>query len=142
MSSPAPQPENVRVSKRTLEKLIPRRSSIGSVSVNGDLDEAAGAADATACLRDGYFLSYKICVLSDNRLRCAVPTFLDDLASGTPEAIKRRNDHSIPIHKDMTGPPPKQTPAASSKSPYRECPGGKHSGPRGRSAPAHLSIGH
>jgi len=43
------------------------------------LDEAAGAADATACSRDGYFLSYKICVLSDNRLRCAVPTFLDDL---------------------------------------------------------------
>jgi len=30
------------------------------------LDEAAGAADATACSRDGYFLSYKICVLSDN----------------------------------------------------------------------------
>jgi hypothetical protein len=45
---------------------------------NRDLDEAAGAADATACSRDGYFLSYKICVLSDNRLRCAVPTFLDD----------------------------------------------------------------
>jgi len=62
------------------------------------LDEAAGAADASACSRDGYFLIYKICVLSDNRLRCAVPTFLDDLASGTPEAIKRRNDHSIPIN--------------------------------------------
>jgi hypothetical protein len=28
------------------------------------------------------FLSCKICVLSDNRLRSAVPTFLDDLASG------------------------------------------------------------
>jgi hypothetical protein len=55
---------------------------------NRDLDEAAGAADATACSRDGYFLIYKICVLSDNRLRCAVPTVLDDLASGTPEAIK------------------------------------------------------
>jgi hypothetical protein len=30
----------------------------------------------------------QICVLSDHRLRCAVATFLDDLASGTPEAIK------------------------------------------------------
>jgi len=33
VSSPAPQREKVSVSKRTLEKLIPRRSSIGSVSV-------------------------------------------------------------------------------------------------------------
>jgi hypothetical protein len=41
-----------------------------------------------------------------------------------------------------TSPPhPPQTPAASSKSPYRKCPGGTHSGPRGCSAPAHLSIG-
>ena len=105
------------------------------------MDEAAGAADATACSRDGYFLSYKICVLSDTRLRCAVPTFLDDLASSTPEAIKRRNDHSIPINKDMTGPHPPQTPPASSKSPYRKCPGGTQSGPRGYTAPAHLRYG-
>jgi hypothetical protein len=27
------------------------------------LDEAAGAADATACSRDGYFLSYKIAII-------------------------------------------------------------------------------
>ena len=31
--------------------------------------------------------------------------------------------------------------AASSKSPYRKCPGGTQSGPRGYTAPAHLSIG-
>jgi hypothetical protein len=36
---------------------------------NRDLDEAAGAADATACSRDGYFLSYKICVLSGTTFR-------------------------------------------------------------------------
>jgi hypothetical protein len=28
---------------------------------NDDLDEVAGATDAPACSRDGYFLSYKIC---------------------------------------------------------------------------------
>jgi len=56
------------------------------------LDEAAGAADATACSRDGYFLSYKICVLSDNRLRCAVPTFLDWLL-----ALLRRSNGETTI---------------------------------------------
>jgi len=34
----------------------------------GDLDEVAGATDAIAWSRDGYFLSYK---MSDSRARCA-----------------------------------------------------------------------
>jgi len=36
----------------------------------------------------------------------------------------------------MTGPRPSQTPATSSKSSYRKCPGVKRSGPRGLSARA------
>ncbi len=39
-------------------------------------------------------------------------------------------------------PRPPQTPATSSKFPYRKCPGGKLSGPPECSAPAHLSIGY
>jgi hypothetical protein len=106
---------------------------------NGDLDEAAGAADAIACSRDGYFLSYKICVLSDNRL------YLHFSTIWLPALLRRSNGETTiqyPLIKDMTGPHPPQTPAVSSKSPYRKCPGGKHLGPRGRSAPAHLSIGY
>src|ERR1700679_2317489 len=37
--------------------------------------------------------------------------------------------------------PASAAPAASYKSSYRKCPGGKHLGPRGNSPPAHLSIG-
>jgi hypothetical protein len=46
---------------------LPLKNLVGECI--GDMDEAAGAADAIACSRDGYFLSYKICVLSDNRLQ-------------------------------------------------------------------------
>jgi len=46
------------------------------------------------------------------------------------------------MEKDKLLPRPPQTPATSSKSPYRKCPGGKLSGPPDSSAPAHLSIEH
>ena len=89
-----------------------------------DLDEVAGATDAIACSYRSYFLRSNSPPLGDNRARYAAHEFLIDPASATSEAIKRRNDHSIPINKDMTGPRPPQTPATSSKSPYRKCAGG------------------
>jgi hypothetical protein len=62
--SPLAQPTSLEISSTgaiTLETPV--------IECNGDLDEAAGAADASACSRDGYFLDYEICVLSDNRLQ-------------------------------------------------------------------------
>src|SRR5260370_695340 len=54
---------------------------------------------------------------------------------------RRETTTNTPIKKYMPAPLPPQTPAAPFKSPYRRCPGGKHLGPRGRSAPGHWSIG-
>jgi hypothetical protein len=45
------------------------------------------------------------------------------------------------LGKNIPASHPPQTPAASSKSPYRKCPGGKHLGPPPCPAPAQ-SIGH
>ena len=52
--------------------------------VMGDLHEVAGATDAIACSRDGYFLSYKSRVLSDNRPRCAALRFSTIRLLGLP----------------------------------------------------------
>ena len=56
---------------------------------NRDLDEAAGAADATACSWDDCFFRYKICALSDNGPQLCCTTFPADPA----DWIKWRNDH-------------------------------------------------
>ena len=58
---------------------------------DGDLDEVAGATDAIACSRRGFFRNYKTPALSDSRLRCASTSARNHPASGTPEAIKWRN---------------------------------------------------
>jgi len=104
--------------------LIGRLHSRTPDECNRDLDEVAGATDAIACSHRSYFLRCNSRLLGDNRARYAAHEFLIDPASATSEAIKRRNDHSIPINKDITGPRPPQTPATSSKSPYRKCAGG------------------
>jgi hypothetical protein len=44
-------------------------------------------------------------------------------------------------HAKRIAPPASAAPAASSKSPYRKCPGVRHLGPHQCHAPAHLSIG-
>jgi len=55
---------------------------------------------------------------------------------------KGRRDRDVPLSPKLlethNSPRPPQTPAASSKSPYRNCPGGRHSSSRGYSAPAQL----
>jgi len=92
-------------------------------------------------LRAAIFSEATVRFLRDNSARRAAHELLVNPGSATPEAIKRRNGHWIPTNNDVTGPRPPQTPATSSKSPYRKCPGGTQSGPRGYTAPAHLSIG-
>jgi hypothetical protein len=96
------------------------------------LKHERGFADATIVNRERK-------LPSPNRLLRPTNTLADILylfAQPNPATNKSRIAHAKPI----APPRPPQTPATSSKSPYRKCPGVKRSGPRGRSAPAHLSI--
>ena|SRR5215469_6905165 len=97
---------------------------------NRDLNEAAGAADATACSRDGCFRGTEIfSERSGNMLLCQDFPFQSNSAVGVVQAMKWRNGHSKPILYIYSHPHPPQTPAASFKSPYRKCPGGTPSFP-------------